>query len=112
MDTQFTAAANNPAYGLNCGRRTLADGAISEEDQEEEEEDDEEEKPSGNGRTTAGGASALAERSPPAATAQSQSSTLAHWAGSTEGECEAASESTNPPSLTSEGLGWSFNIFM
>lgn len=60
------------------------DGVMSEE--EEQEEEDEEEQPSGNGRTPAGNMDTLAQHSPPAVTAQTQSSALADWTTNTEGE--------------------------
>lgn len=78
MDTQCTAATN-PGYSVNLSSGALGsgngDGVMSEE--EEQEEEGEEEKPSGNGRTPA-------QLSPPAVTAQTQRSALAHWTSNTE----------------------------
>lgn len=99
MDTQC-AAATNPGYTMNLSSGALGsgngDGVMSEE--EEQEEEDGEEKPSRNERTPVGSISTLAQHSPPAVTAQTQSSALAHWTSNTEGEtegtrrCEAASD--------------------
>ncbi|XP_041795314.1 zinc finger protein 276 isoform X2 [Chelmon rostratus] len=85
MDTQC-AAATNPGYTMNLSSGALGsgngDGVMSEE--EEQEEEDGEEKPSRNERTPVGSISTLAQHSPPAVTAQTQSSALAHWTSNTE----------------------------
>ncbi len=94
MDTKCTAATN-PGYALNLSTGALGssnfDGVISEEE-EQEEEGEEEEQPS-----------AVAQHSPPAATAQTQSSALAHWTSNTEGELKFPKVSlvghSNPRSL-------------
>lgn len=54
---------------------------MSDEEEQEDEDDDEEEQPGGNGRTPG-----LAQHSPPAVTAQTQSSALVDWTSNTEGE--------------------------
>ncbi|XP_033491385.2 zinc finger protein 276 isoform X1 [Epinephelus lanceolatus] len=85
MDT--CTATPNPGYTMNLSSGPLGsgngDGVMSEE--EEQEEEDEEEQPSGNGRTPAGSMDTLAQHSPPAVTAQTQSSALADWTTNTEG---------------------------
>ncbi len=86
MDT----AATNPGFTVNFSsgafRSGNVDGVMSEEEEHEQEQEDEEERPSGNGRTAAGSISTLAQHSPPAVTAQTQSSALADWTSNTEGE--------------------------
>ncbi|XP_026221306.1 zinc finger protein 276 [Anabas testudineus] len=79
MDTQCTTAANS-GYAVNFSSEVPGsgngDGAMSDED---EQEDDVEQQPSGIRRTPA-----LVQHSPPAVTAQNQSSALADWTGNSE----------------------------
>ncbi|XP_018559182.1 zinc finger protein 276 [Lates calcarifer] len=89
MDTQCTNAVD-PGYTMDFGGGALGsgngDGVMSEEEdlEQEEEEEDEVEEPSGNRRMPAGSVNALAQHSPPAVTAQTQSSALADWTSNTE----------------------------
>lgn len=96
MDTQCTTAANS-GYAVNFSSEVPGsgngDGAMSDED---EQEDDVEQQPSGIRRTPA-----LVQHSPPAVTAQNQSSALADWTGNSEGE--VVLNSCDPYGINSKG---------
>lgn len=85
MDTHRSTTSNqcssNRALGSGRG-----DGAMSEEEEQEQDgEEDEEEQSGGNGMTSSRSTSTVVQRSPPAATAQTQSSAPDDWTGDNEG---------------------------
>ncbi|XP_063333725.1 zinc finger protein 276 [Pelmatolapia mariae] len=84
MDTHSSTTSNqcssNRALGSGRG-----DGAMSEEEEQEQDgEEDEEEQSGGNGMTSSRSTSTVVQRSPPAATAQTQSSAPDDWTGDNE----------------------------
>lgn len=84
MDTHRSTTSNqcssNRALGSGRG-----DGAMSEEEEQEQDgEEDEEEQSGGNGMTSLRSTSTVVQRSPPAATAQTQSSAPDDWTGDNE----------------------------
>ncbi|XP_026166977.1 zinc finger protein 276 isoform X2 [Mastacembelus armatus] len=89
MDAQC-ATTTNQGYTMSFSSEALGsgscDGVMS--DEEEEEEEDEEEQSSENGRAPVKSLSTLSQHSPPAVTAQTQSSALADWTSNTEGHEE------------------------
>ncbi|XP_028287388.1 zinc finger protein 276 [Parambassis ranga] len=95
MDTQCTAASS-PGQRVSFGNTVLGSGngqEVMSEEEEQDDEEDEEEQPGRSGRNSAGRVS-----SPPAVAAQTQSSVLEGWPGSTEGHDEALS----PPQTQQE----------
>ncbi|XP_041852686.1 zinc finger protein 276 isoform X2 [Melanotaenia boesemani] len=88
MDTKCTTASNSgntPTFistGLSSG-----DGGMSEEEEREQEDEEEEEEQSGGN----GSVNTLVQHSGPAVTAQTQTSPLDDWTGSSEGHEEAMS---------------------